>query len=89
MRAAILVLGVLVAVLAAGRSAQNVGAVGEGIFQLDKTAYSTPEGTAVLVTVQRTDGGTLTNDVKVILAVDGVTEVDIPSAEATMLLTFP
>ncbi len=89
MRTLILVLGVVFAVLAAGRGAQNAGAVGEGVFQLDKTAYSTPEGTAVLVTIQRTDGGTLTNDVKVILAVDGVTEFDIPSAEATKLLTFP
>ena len=89
MRATILLLGVVVAILAAGRGAENAGAVGEGVFQLDKTLYSTPEGTAVLVTIQRTDGGTLTNDVKVILAVDGVTEFDIPSAEATKLLTFP
>ncbi|MGE3423024.1 MAG: IPT/TIG domain-containing protein [Dehalococcoidia bacterium] len=89
MRAAILVFGVLVAVLALGRGADRANAVGEGVFQLDKTAYSTPEGTAVLVTIQRTDGGTLTNDVKVILAVDGTTEFDIPSAEATKLLTFP
>ncbi|MGE3074236.1 MAG: hypothetical protein AB7O30_06395, partial [Dehalococcoidia bacterium] len=74
MRAAILVFGVLVAVLALGRGADRANAVGEGVFQLDKTAYSTPEGTAVLVTIQRTDGGTLTNDVKVILAVDGTTE---------------
>lgn len=64
-------------------------AVGEGVFQLDKTAYATNEGTAVQVTVVRTDGGTLTQDVQVILAVDGVTEFDIPSAEATKLVTFP
>lgn len=89
MRATILVLGVVVAMLAAGRGAEHVSAVGEGIFQLDKTAYSTPEGTAALVTIQRTDGGTLTQDVKVILAVDGETEFDIPSAEATKLVTFP
>ena len=79
----------LAAAFAAGHHAEDAGAVGEGVFQLDKTAYETPEGTAVLVTVQRTDGGVLTNDVKVILAVDGVTEFDIPSAEATKLLTFP
>ncbi len=61
MRAAILVLGVVVAMLAAGRGAEHASAVGEGIFQLDKTEYSTPEGTAfALVTIQRTDGGTLT-----------------------------
>jgi hypothetical protein len=68
---------------------EEVEAVGEGVFQLDKTAYQTPEGTAALITVQRTDGAVLTNDVQVILAVDGVTEFDIPSAEATKLLTFP
>jgi len=89
MRAAILVLGVVVAMLAAGRGAEHASAVGEGIFQLDKTEYSTPEGTAALVTVQRTDGGTLTQDVKVILAVDGDTESEIPSSEATKLVTFP
>ncbi len=79
---------VLTLVGAAGEP-EEVAAVGEGVFQLDKTAYETPEGTAAIITVQRTDGAVLTNDVQVILAVDGVTEFDIPSAEATKLLTFP
>jgi hypothetical protein len=73
----------------AGSQADRVSAVGEGVFQLDKTEYSTPEGTALVVTIQRTDGGVLVNDVNVILAVDGMTEFDIPSAEATKLVTFP
>lgn len=89
LRATLAVVAVVVAAFAAGHQAEDARAVGEGIFQLDKTAYATPEGTAVLVTIQRTDGGVLTNDVKVILQVDGVTEFDIPTAEATKLVTFP
>ena len=83
------VLAVATFALVAQEAAPPARAAGEGVFQLDKTAYSTNEGTAVQVTVVRTDGGTLTQDVQVILAVDGVTEFDIPSAEATKLITFP
>lgn len=74
--------------LLAQEATPGARATGEGVFQLDKTAYATNEGTAVQVTVVRTNGGTLTQDVNVILAVDGVTEFDIPSAEATKLITF-
>lgn len=82
-------LAVFAAAVAAGQGAHHAKAVGEGIFNLDKTEYSVPEGTAFPVTIQRTDGGTLTQDVQVILAVDALTEFDIPSAEATKLITFP
>jgi hypothetical protein len=75
--------------VAFGRSTPGARAVGEGVFQLDKTAYTVAEGTAFPVTVQRTDGSVLTQDVQVIITVDGVTEFDIPSAEATKLVTFP
>ncbi len=87
-RSALLALALLAFGLLAQEVTPGARAVGEGVFQLDKTAYATNEGTAVTVTVQRTDGGTLTQDVQVILAVDGVTEFDIPSAEATKLITF-
>ncbi|MEO8540739.1 MAG: IPT/TIG domain-containing protein [bacterium] len=89
MRSGLLALALTAVVFAAQQTTHEVHAVGEGVFQLDKTAYATNEGTAVQVTVVRTEGGTLTQDVQVILAVDGVTEFDIPSAEATKLLTFP
>ncbi|MEO9254451.1 MAG: hypothetical protein ABI305_02855, partial [Tepidiformaceae bacterium] len=44
-------------------------AVGEGIFSLDKSAYSTPEETAVEVDVLRTSGGVLQQDVTVTLGI--------------------
>src|SRR4029079_360760 len=75
--------------LAFGRSTPGARAAGEGVCQLDKTAYAVAEGTACPVTVQRTDGSVLTQDVQVIVTVDGVTEFDIPSAEATKLVLFP
>mgnify|MGYP000860389921 CR=1 FL=1 len=85
----LLALAVFAFGLLAQEATPGARAVGEGVFQLDNTAYATNEGTAVQVTIERTDGGTLTQDVQVILAVDGVTEFDIPSAEATKLVTFP
>ena len=88
-QAALVLVALVLALVAAGKQATPANAVGEGVFQLDKTEYFTPEGTAVLITVQRADGAVLTQDVKVILQVDGVTEFDIPSAEATKLITFP
>lgn len=87
-RGTLLVLALVAFAVLAQEAAPDARATGEGVFQLDKTAYATNEGTAVQVTVVRTDGGTLTQDVQVILAVDGVTEFDIPSAEATKLITF-
>lgn len=71
------------------REATPADALGEGTFQLDKTEYETLEGQAFLVTVQRTDGGTLTSDVQVILDVIGNTDTDFPASEETKLLTFP
>jgi hypothetical protein len=65
-------------------------AAGEGIFELDKVEYSTPEGTAVLVTVKRTSGATLTVDVQVQLELEGGDpNVDYPASEQTKLVTFP
>jgi hypothetical protein len=88
-RGALFALALLAFGVLAQEATPDARAVGEGVFQLDKTAYATNEGTAVQVTIVRTDSGTLTQDVQVILAVDGVTEFDIPSAEATKLVTFP
>lgn len=65
-------------------------AAGEGIFELDKVEYATPEGTAVLVTVKRTSGATLTVDVQVQLELEGGDpNVDYPASEQTKLVTFP
>ena len=89
LRAALLVLALAFVVVLAGRQPGDVKAVGEGVFQLDKTEYETPEGTALLVTIQRTDGGILTNDVQVILDVIGNTDEDFPAYEETKLITFP
>lgn len=89
-RAAVLLLLALVAVavlVTPGGPAAR--AAGEGIFELDKVEYSTPEGTAVVVTVKRTSGATLTADVQVQLELEGGDpNVDYPASEQTKLVTF-
>ena len=89
MRVALAALLLVLAGAGLSRQAEDAKAVGEGIFQLDKTEYFVPEGTAFPVVIERTDGAVLTEDVQVILTVDALTEFDIPSAEATKLVTFP
>lgn len=89
LRGVLLLLALVGVVWVAGSQPEGASAVGEGIFQLDKTEYETLEGQAFLVTVQRTEGGTLTNDVQVILDVIGNTDTDFPASEETKLITFP
>ena len=84
-----MVLALAMVLAFAERNPEPVKAIGEGVFQLDKTIYETPEGTAFLVTIQRTDGGVLTNDVQVILDVIGNTDFDFPASEETKLIVFP
>ena len=83
---------VLLAAVAAGVAASGppVRAAGEGVFSLDQPFYSTEEGTAALVTVLRTGGGTLTNDVTVTLQLSGGIEGDdYEVASTTQSTTFP
>lgn len=90
MRLALLVLLALSAAAVLGVPRASVSAAGEGIFELDKVAYETPEGTAVLVTVKRTSGATLTADVLVQLELEGGDpNVEYPASEQTKLVTFP
>lgn len=89
-RIALLVLLALAAAAIFGASRSTATAAGEGIFELDKVEYSTPEGTAVLVTVKRTSGATLTADVQVQLELEGGDpNVEYPASEQTKLVTFP
>lgn len=89
-RAAVLLLLALAAVALLAMPGTDARAAGEGIFELDKVEYSTPEGTAVLVTVKRTSGATLTADVQVQLELEGGDpNVDYPASEQTKLVTFP
>ncbi|MCZ7576104.1 MAG: IPT/TIG domain-containing protein [Dehalococcoidia bacterium] len=89
-RFALLVLLALSAAAVLGAPRFSASAAGEGIFELDKVEYSTPEGTAVLVTVKRTSGATLLNDVQVQLELEGGDpNVEYPASEQTKLVTFP
>ncbi len=89
-RIALLVLLALAAAAVFGAPRSTATAAGEGIFELDKVEYSTPEGTAVLVTVKRTSGATLTADVQVQLELEGGDpNVEYPASEQTKLVTFP
>jgi hypothetical protein len=68
---------------------ERANAIGEGVFSLDKPAYSTPEGTAVTVGVNRVNGGTLTADIDVTLTlVGGTAGIDYPSAATTKIAQF-
>lgn len=90
MRFALLVLLALSAAAILGAPRTTVRAAGEGIFELDQVAYQADEGTAVYVTVKRTSGATLTNDVLVQLELEGgTTNVEYPASEQTKLVTFP
>lgn len=89
-RAAVLFVLALSAVALLVMPGTGARAAGEGIFELDKVEYSTPEGTAVLVTVKRTSGATLSVDVQVQLELEGGDpNVDYPASEQTKLVTFP
>jgi hypothetical protein len=89
-RFALLLLLALSAAAVLGAPRFSASAAGEGIFELDKVEYSTPEGTAVLVTVKRTSGATLTADVLVQLELEGGDpNVEYPASEQTKLVTFP
>lgn len=89
-RFTLLLLLALSAAAVLGAPRFSASAAGEGIFELDKVAYETPEGTAVLVTVKRTSGATLTADVLVQLELEGGDpNVEYPASEQTKLVTFP
>ena len=87
----LLLLGLLTAaaVLVFGRAAMPASAVGEGVFGLDKPEYVTQEGTAVAVTVNRTGGATLTQDVVVTVQLsEGTVDEDYPSGTITQTFSY-
>lgn len=66
-----------------------VSAAGEGIFSLDKTSYDVDEGNAVIVGVNRTQGGTLTQDITVTLQLSGgIVDQDYPASTITQTVVF-
>jgi len=72
-----------------GDGSTPVKAVGEGIFQLDQTQYSIPEGEALLVRINRTQGATLTEDVTLQVAVHGgTTNVEYPASTENIEVKF-
>lgn len=65
-------------------------AAGEGFFSLDKAAYEIQEGTAVPVTIVRSNGTTLEQDVTVTVQLsEGIVNEDYPSATITQNAVFP
>ncbi len=80
---------VTLAVVALGSQSYHADAAGEGVFSLDKSEYSTPEGTAVTVGVNRTDGGVIQKDITVTLQlVGGTAGVDYPASTVTQIAVF-
>lgn len=72
-----------------GQRPLPAGAAGEGVFTLDKPAYSVLEGEAVTVGVNRASGGTLTQDITVTLQLSGGTvDQDYPASTVTQQLVF-
>jgi len=64
-------------------------AAGEGIFSLDKTSYDVDEGNAVVVGVNRAQGGTLTQDITVTLQLSGgIVDQDYPASTITQTVVF-
>ncbi len=64
-------------------------AAGAGVFSLDAPEYFVQEGAAVPVTILRTGGTTLTEDVTVTLELEGGTvNEDYPASTITQLATF-
>lgn len=86
----VVLVGVVVGFLAlGGYPASTVTAVGEGTFTLSSQYYEGTEGTAIEVTVVRTGGGTLTQDVVATLElVNHDVGVDVPAAAVTTLVEF-
>ncbi|MCA9825105.1 MAG: IPT/TIG domain-containing protein [Dehalococcoidia bacterium] len=87
----VLVLAALAIVLGVVGQAKPERAVaaGAGVFALDKPEYFVQEGAAVGVTILRTEGTTLTNDVTVTLELEGGTvNEDYPASTITQLATF-
>ena len=87
----ILLLGLVAAAIAlfGHEAARPAFAVGEGTFGLDKPEYVTQEGTAVAVTVNRTGGAVLTQDVVLTVQLsEGTVDEDYPSGTITQLYTF-
>lgn len=86
------VLAALVVVALLGLSSNDAAKAqpsGQGVFSLDKQEYVTVEGQAVFVTVKRTDGGILTSDIQVQLALErGTTGFDWPASDEVKLVTF-
>ncbi len=68
---------------------RHAEAAGAGIFELDAPEYFVQEGAAVPVTILRTGGTTLTEDVTVTLELEGGTvNEDYPASTITQLATF-
>lgn len=83
---------VLVAVFAGGLvdGSRQARALGEGFFSLDLPAYSIQEGTAVPVTIVRTGGTILEQDVSVTVQLSqGVPDTDYPNSTITQIAVFP
>ncbi|MFN8506120.1 MAG: IPT/TIG domain-containing protein [Dehalococcoidia bacterium] len=65
-------------------------ALGEGFFSLDLPAYAIQEGTALPVTVIRTNGTVLEQDVSVTVQLsEGVPDTDYPNSTITQIAVFP
>ncbi|MBI2764772.1 MAG: IPT/TIG domain-containing protein [Chloroflexi bacterium] len=75
--------------LVAGGSARTASAVGEGFFSLDADSYQIQEGTALPVTILRTNGTTLEQDVNVTVQLsEGTADFDYPASTITQVVKF-